>query len=91
MPNGMAIKLSLARQVLLALNFLHHEVRLVHGDLKPDNILLKRNDENQLVAKVPGNSLPPTPTKALACASLAPFTRTSIHHMNEKGAGGFLF
>ena len=48
----MDVSLSMTRQVLLALRFLHHDMHLVHGDLKPDNVLLKRNDEGKFIAKV---------------------------------------
>ena len=59
----MDVSLSMTRQVLLALRFLHHDMHLVHGDLKPDNVLLKRNDdEGKFTAKVMATPLSEPPS-----------------------------
>lgn len=41
----MPILRKLARQMLLGLDFLHRFCNLIHTDLKPENVLLKLNDE----------------------------------------------
>ena len=63
-PDAMAVKVTILRQVTLALRFLHCEMHLVHGDLKPANVLLERLDGN-LIAKVTG----PLPLRLCADAS----------------------
>lgn len=37
----------LARQILLGLDYLHRNCKLIHTDLKPENVLLKLTNEEQ--------------------------------------------
>ncbi|KAF9230901.1 kinase-like domain-containing protein [Melanogaster broomeanus] len=48
----------LARQLLLALDFLHRECHIVHTDIKPDNILIKLNDADKVLVQEIEDSLP---------------------------------
>ena len=45
------VMLNLFRQVALALRFLHEEMKVVHGDLKPENVLLKTDASGTFSAK----------------------------------------
>jgi len=36
-----------ARQILLGLHYLHSHCKLIHTDLKPENVLLKLSDEEK--------------------------------------------
>ncbi|KAF9236548.1 kinase-like domain-containing protein [Melanogaster broomeanus] len=49
---------NLARQLLLALDFLHRECHIVHTDIKPDNMLIKLNDADKVLVQEIEDSLP---------------------------------
>ena len=45
------VMLNIFRQVALALRFLHEEMEIVHGDLKPQNVLMKTDESGTFSAK----------------------------------------
>jgi len=57
-PNGYpsTVVKKIYKQILKGLNYLHNEKKLLHGDLKPDNILLKGyNKRDELLIKLYDN------------------------------------
>ena len=40
------------RQVLRALNYMHHTLKLAHRDIKAENVLFKSKDPNDLTVKL---------------------------------------
>ncbi|KAF9508639.1 hypothetical protein BS47DRAFT_1350109 [Hydnum rufescens UP504] len=57
--NGIGLPIPLvkvvAKQLLLALDFLHHECDIIHTDLKPDNFLIKLHDLDTALEIEEGN------------------------------------
>ncbi|RDB22074.1 Serine/threonine-protein kinase SRPK [Hypsizygus marmoreus] len=53
-----------AKQLLQALDFLHRECRVVHTDIKPDNILVELDDVDTAVEIMDGESRPIAPMNA---------------------------
>ena len=81
----------LARQILVALNFLHTTCGIIHTDLKPENVMmkepLKERAPAKLVAPVPGNGAstkPPTGKIAAALAEGKPLTKNQKKKLRKK-------
>ncbi|KAF9237968.1 kinase-like domain-containing protein, partial [Melanogaster broomeanus] len=67
---------NVARQLLLALDFLHRECHIIHTDIKPDNILIKLDDPDKALDLDVGG--PPPPLSSNSNSSLAPLSHPII-------------
>jgi len=77
---SLPVKLSLLRDVFEAISMIH-DLGVVHGDLKPDNVLIFRATDGKLTAKISdfGFSLRQTQTREGATLRLVQSTGTLLN------------